>query len=70
MLIVVGVPFQIAVAATILQRVADKGLATVYGGVAYFYARRHYQLKNARIVRHGQQRNRRSSRRKSAPRQS
>lgn len=56
MLIVVGVPFQIAVAATVLQRAADKGLATVYGTAAYAYARRHYRLKNARVVRHGQTR--------------
>jgi glycosyltransferase 2 family protein len=66
MLIVVGVPFQIAVAATILQRVADKGLATVYGGIAYGYARRHYQLKKARVVRRGQRPNRGPSRSKSA----
>ena len=70
MLIVVGVPFQIAVAATVLQRVADKGLATVYGGIAYMYARRHYQLKNARVVRRGRRRNRGSSPRKSARRRS
>ena len=70
MLIVVGVPFQIAVAATVLQRIADKGLATVYGGILYIYARRHYQLKNARVVRHGRRRNPGSSRRKSVRRKS
>jgi len=69
MLVVVGVPFQIAVAATVLQRVADKGLATVYGGIAYVYARRHYELKNAHVVRRGQRRNRRANRRKNAQRQ-
>lgn len=70
MLIVVGVPFQIGVAATVLQRTADKGLATVYGGIFYIYARRHYQLKNARVVRHGRRRNPGSSRRKSVKRRS
>lgn len=58
MLIVVGVPFQIAVAATVLQRAADKGLGTVYGSVAYLYARQHYGLKQARVIRHGQRRGR------------
>jgi len=58
MLIVVGVPFQIAVAATVLQRAADKGLGTVYGSVAYVYARQHYGLKRARVIRHGQRRGR------------
>ncbi|MGH7665857.1 MAG: lysylphosphatidylglycerol synthase transmembrane domain-containing protein [Candidatus Dormibacteria bacterium] len=58
MLLVVGVPFQIAVAATVLQRTADKGLGTIYGGVAYLYARGHYELKQARVIRHGQRRRR------------
>ncbi len=31
LLIVIGLPSQIAVAATVLQRAADKGLATIYG---------------------------------------
>jgi uncharacterized protein (TIRG00374 family) len=59
MLIVVGVPFEIAVAATVLQRAADKGLGTLYGCVAYAYARQHFDLKHARVVRHGQRRVRR-----------
>ncbi|MGH7642483.1 MAG: lysylphosphatidylglycerol synthase transmembrane domain-containing protein [Candidatus Dormibacteria bacterium] len=58
MLIVVGVPFQIAVAATVLQRAADKGLGTIYGAVAYVYARQHYGLRKARVIRHGQRRGR------------
>ncbi|HUY57662.1 MAG TPA: lysylphosphatidylglycerol synthase transmembrane domain-containing protein [Candidatus Micrarchaeaceae archaeon] len=58
MLLVVGVPFQIAVAATVLQRAADKGLGTVYGSVAYLYARQHFGLKRARVIRHGQRRGR------------
>jgi uncharacterized protein (TIRG00374 family) len=56
MLLVVGVPFQIAVAATVLQRAADKGLGTIYGSIAYVYARQHYGLKEARVIRHGQRR--------------
>ncbi|MGC1194881.1 MAG: lysylphosphatidylglycerol synthase transmembrane domain-containing protein [Candidatus Dormiibacterota bacterium] len=58
MLLVVGVPFQIAVAATVLQRAADKGLGTVYGSIAYVYARQHYGLKGERVIRHGQRRGR------------
>ncbi|HVB13938.1 MAG TPA: lysylphosphatidylglycerol synthase transmembrane domain-containing protein [Candidatus Dormibacteraeota bacterium] len=58
MLLVVGVPFQIAVAATVLQRAADKGLGTVYGSAAYLYARQHYGLKAAQVIRHGQRRGR------------
>jgi len=60
MLIVVGLPFQIAVAATVLQRAADKGLATIYGGAAYLYARHHYDLKQARVIRHGERRGHRA----------
>jgi uncharacterized protein (TIRG00374 family) len=56
MLLVIGLPFQIAVAATVLQRVADKGLGTIYGAIAYLYARKHYGLKQARVTRHGQRR--------------
>jgi glycosyltransferase 2 family protein len=56
MLIVVGVPFQIAVAATVLQRVADKGLGTIYGVAAYLYSRQHFGLKEARVIRHGERR--------------
>jgi uncharacterized protein (TIRG00374 family) len=56
MLLVIGLPFQIAVAATVLQRAADKGLGTIYGAVAYLYARKHYGLKQARVTRHGQRR--------------
>lgn len=59
MLIVVGVPFQIAVAATVLQRAADKGLGTLYGAAAYGYARKRYGLKNAQVIRHGQRRGKR-----------
>lgn len=59
MLVVVGVPFEIAVAATVLQRAADKGLATVYGCVALVYARQHYDLRHATVIRHGQHRHRR-----------
>ncbi|MGA7088349.1 MAG: lysylphosphatidylglycerol synthase transmembrane domain-containing protein [Candidatus Dormiibacterota bacterium] len=70
MLIVVGVPFQIAVAATVLQRIADKGLATGYGAIFYIYARRHYQLKNARVVRHQRRRTHGPSRGRSAKRKS
>lgn len=69
MLVVVGVPFQVAVAATVLQRVADKGLGTLYGSVAYFYARAHYRLKQARVTRHGQRRGRRPPQHKAASRQ-
>ncbi|MGH7641178.1 MAG: lysylphosphatidylglycerol synthase transmembrane domain-containing protein [Candidatus Dormibacteria bacterium] len=58
MLIVVGVPFQIAVAVTVLQRVGDKGLGTIYGFVAYLWARAHFRLKDAKVIRHGQRRGR------------
>ncbi|MGH7758971.1 MAG: lysylphosphatidylglycerol synthase transmembrane domain-containing protein, partial [Candidatus Dormibacteria bacterium] len=58
MLVVLGVPFQMAVAATILQRLGDKGLATIYGAFAYLYARRHYTLKERTVIRHGQRRGR------------
>jgi uncharacterized protein (TIRG00374 family) len=67
MLIVVGVPFQIAVAATVLQRAADKGLGTIYGSVAYVYARQHYGLKQARLIRHGQRRGRLPDRQQGDP---
>ncbi|HVA21704.1 MAG TPA: lysylphosphatidylglycerol synthase transmembrane domain-containing protein [Candidatus Micrarchaeia archaeon] len=61
MLVAVGIPFGVAVAASLLQRTADKGLGTVYGGAAYALARRRYDLKHARVVRHGQRRRRRRS---------
>ncbi len=67
MLIVVGVPFQIAVAATVLQRAADKGLGTIYGAFAYVYARQHFALKQARVIRHGQRRGRSTGERDETP---
>lgn len=47
-----GVPLQVAVAAALFQRLADKGLGTGYGAVAYLVARRRYQLPRRRVRHH------------------
>lgn len=52
LLLAAGVPLQVAVAAAVFQRLADKGLGSGYGAVAYFWARRRYHLERRR-VRHG-----------------
>jgi uncharacterized protein (TIRG00374 family) len=58
MLVALGFPFGIAVAAALLQRVGDKGLGSVYGTAAYLVARRRYDLSHVKLVRHGQKKRR------------
>jgi glycosyltransferase 2 family protein len=58
MLVGVGVPFGVAVTGSLLQRVADKGLATVFGFAAYLVCRRRFSLQETRIVRHDERRRR------------
>jgi len=65
MLVALGFPFGISVAAALLQRAGDKGLGTVYGTVAYLVARRRYDLSHVKLVRHGQ--GKRREQRRSAP---
>ncbi len=45
-----GVPLDLAVAAALLQRLADKGLGTLFGVAAYAWARRAYHLEARRVV--------------------
>jgi glycosyltransferase 2 family protein len=58
MLVGVGLPFGLAVTGSLLQRVADKGLATVFGFLAYLVSRRRFALQATRIVRHDERRRR------------
>jgi uncharacterized protein (TIRG00374 family) len=52
MLVGVGVPFGVAVAGSLLQRVADKGLGTLFGTVAFLVSRRRFHLEESRVVHH------------------
>lgn len=61
MLVAVGVPFGDAVAGSLLQRGADKGLGTVYGTLAYLVCRARYDLGETGVVHH------RARRRRSRP---
>ncbi len=58
MLLAFGVPLSAAIAASLVQRLSDKGLGTLYGTAAYLVARRRYQLQRRSMVHH------RSTRRK------
>ena len=58
MLVGVGVPFGVAVTGSLLQRVADKGLATIFGFLAYLVCRRRFPLQETQIVRHQERRRR------------
>ena len=60
MLVAPGAPHGVAVAASLLQRAGDKGLATIYGLAAYVVARRRLHLHEVTVVRHGQRRMRRT----------
>jgi len=52
MLLAVGVAFPAAIAASLVQRLSDKGLGTVYGTAAYLVARHKYHLQSRSIVHH------------------
>lgn len=56
MLLAGGVPLAPAVAASLIQRLSDKGLGTLYGSGAYLYARRHFKLQRRHLVHHHERR--------------
>lgn len=62
MMVAVGSPYGVAIAASLLQRGADKGLATLYGIAAYLVARKRLDLKHVSVVRHGETRMKRKPR--------
>jgi glycosyltransferase 2 family protein len=51
LLVLLGISFDIATAISVIQRLADKGLNTVFGWVCYLFARRRYNLTGASLFR-------------------